>query len=175
MDAAGIITGAVVALVSGMLIPFVTEQWSLWSKQRSDMLKMRRGLVAEYIDAQTNVHIRTAEKILEIRELAIGGSAGPDEADDARIRAARQQLRAMFTTSDRYLAELFTETAPDSPHATPYSTTGLDMILATWAAGRNWRAKWAGRKLLLEIRERKQRAVRQPKDDATASAGGQPD
>lgn len=173
MDAAGIITGAIVALVAGMVIPFLTEQWSMWSKQRSDLLKMRRGLVAEYVDAQTAVHIRTAEKILEIRKFEMGGHAGPDESDDARIRAARQQLRAMFTTSDRYLADLFRETAPKDPYATPYSTSDVDMVLATWAAGRNWRARRAAKRSLVEIGERKQRAERQPESKAAENPGEQ--
>lgn len=175
MDAAGIITGAIVALVAGMVIPFMTEQWSMWSKQRSDMLKMRRGLIAEYIDAQTNVHIRTANKILEIRELGMGGSAGPDESDNARIRAARQQLRAMFTTSDRYLADLFTATAPKDRYATPYSTSGVDMVLATWAAGRNWRARREAKRLLVEIRERKQSPKNRPELDTAEKPSDQPD
>lgn len=159
---AAVITGVVITVITGTLIPFVTTQFSLWSDHRRSVSDARRHALNDVIAAQAAVHTSFGKQVMKIRAAGQGGSAGPTELDNAKIRAARSRLAGHFTTGDRVLVDMLRLTSPKNSHATPYLSTEATMILSTWANGDDGQARRAARNLIAEVQRRN---LRRPDSD----------
>ncbi|MEZ3156869.1 hypothetical protein AB1K56_08040 [Microbacterium sp. BWR-S6Y] len=152
MDDGGIIAGAIIAIIAGMVVPFVTTQFSLWSESRRDLFRARRKALDEYVEEQSAVGIRGGKVWREQQEKdAAVRSWQPDLLDEALQTAKLRRLRSLMTTSDRSVSkmvELTTGVTRDSKPRPPVNTLA---VLATWAAGRNWRAAFAARRVIRQI------------------------
>lgn len=141
MDATGIITGAVVALVAGTLIPFLTTEFSLRSKRRRQIIRARREALDTYVQIRRRVQM---EALAEQRsggpmyEIAVGNS--PER------QAAHARLEAQFSLRDKPVYDLWA--ASDQP-------PGAQLVISSWANGENLRARRAAKRLI-EIRERQE-------------------
>lgn len=151
---AAVITGVVITVITGTLIPFATTQFSLWSDHRRSVSHARRHALNEVIAAQAAVHTSFGKQVMKLEASGQAGSAGPTELDEARIRAARSRLYGHFTTGDRLLVDLLSVTSPKDPYSTPYLSTRATMILSTWANGDDRKARRAARKLIAELEQK---------------------
>lgn len=83
MDASGIITGVIIAVITGTLIPFFTTQYSLWAEHKRAMHEARRAALAEVVSAEAAEHMTFANQVEAIRASGRGGGTRPDERDAA--------------------------------------------------------------------------------------------
>ncbi len=143
-----VVTGAIVATVAGVLIPFLTTQFSLWSEERRSMVDARRAAVRGLAAAEAAPHVRLAEETDRMEREALVGRVGPNETDNARIRVARDVLIALFTTRERPLLDLLNSEKPSSPFEAAFLTEESRMVLATWAEGRDLRARRSATRLV---------------------------
>lgn len=150
MDDGGIIAGAIIAIIAGMVVPFITTQFSLWSETRRDLFRARRKALDEYIEEQSAVGIRGGAVWREQQANdASVKSWQPDMLDEALQTAKLRRLRSLMTTSDRSVSKML-ELVTGEPPRRPVDTLA---VLATWAAGRNWRAAFAARRVIRQLKQ----------------------
>lgn len=133
MDAWGLITGAIIATVTGVLIPFLTSEFSLRSKHRAQVTASRREALNRYSEESTRARMRAlaANPAGGVRyEIAI--------ANDEERQAAVTHLQGQFSLRDKLVYEVW---------SLP-SSTDRTLILSSWANGERGRARRAARRLL---------------------------
>lgn len=160
------ITGALVALVASVVIPFITSQFSLWSERRQELTSARQAAVASLVSADASTRLSLAEQIEWIRQSGQGGSSRVTEVDNATVQVAYLQLLALFTTSDHAVRDAFVATSAITSGLVVISD-GMRAVLATWAAGRDIRARLAARRLLKQDRQNR---VGHPEDHGSSKA-----
>lgn len=153
------LTGALVALLAATVIPFITEQWSLWSKRRGQIIAARREALDEYRQTTARVKMEHAKA-----DSTLGIVWDTEVSNDPDRHVAVAKLSAQFSLRDQAIAELWGR--KDTPRET-------DFVLSSWANGENRRARRAARKLLVKIGEREQGTERQPKQDRTDQSSDQ--
>lgn len=132
----GIIAGVILATLTGVLIPFLTSQFSLWTEQQRETQRVRREALSAYVAAKREVTRYMQIESARIRASGAGGSVYMEDADHTDVEVARDVLLSHFTTSDNAVRECFTRYAV---HGGPEDLA----IVSTWAAGHNRRAKRA--------------------------------
>lgn len=141
LDVASLIGGVVLAVIVGTLIPFATEQWSLWSKRRSQIVSARREALDEYEQIAARVDMEA------LAEYPSGGSRSENYVGNHPGRkAAYARLKAQFALRDEPVFRIWMKKG---------ITHDTRLILASWANGENRRARRAAKRMLVEV-ERQQ-------------------
>lgn len=159
----GVVTGALVALVSAVVIPFLTTQFSLWSETRRQSFAARRGAIAAVVAAEHALLADNGKQMDRIQASGRGGYVQESERLREKVFAARRQVQALFTTSDQYVMRAYrSEKKSTWPNPPTQLSAEMLVVLSTWAHGRSFRASLAARKL---SRSRERSAPTQPRTD----------
>lgn len=126
----GLVAGVVLATLTGVVVPYLAGTLTRRSERIREMLSSRRRALDEYVSERTRLDLGKYSSV----------SARTPLPDGVESAVAYDKLLAQFTTNDRRPREAFERFGT-------YQRPEDLAILSTWAAGRNWRAAWAGRRL----------------------------
>lgn len=145
-----VVTGGAVAVFAGIVIPFVTSEVSKWSEQRREVQRSRRAAFDRFLtsDEQPRADFYRDYTASRRGDGDRRTSGALRDYETAEYGTAKRLLLSHFTVGDAPIREVFLAGLGDEVEKISSLPPAHLTVVATWAAGRNVRARLAAKRLL---------------------------